>query len=83
MDPTNRECNKLKPFDRADRKPLDVTEGDGECKNLLAFDVQVNIHHLGGELVIGILVRTVGTAQVKQLRHVTIAMVWIEPITAL
>ena len=30
-DATNGECNKSKPFDRADGEPLDVTEGDGEC----------------------------------------------------
>ena len=38
-DPTNSEHNKSKPFDRVDREPLNVTEQDGECKNLSVFDV--------------------------------------------
>jgi hypothetical protein len=46
-DPTNGECNKSKPFDRAGAgEPLNVTEGDGECKNMSVFDVQVNVHHV-------------------------------------
>lgn len=52
-DPTNSECNKSQPFDRADGEPLDVTEGDGECENLSVFDVQINVHHVGGKLVGG------------------------------
>jgi hypothetical protein len=46
--PTNGECNKSKPFDRADGEPLDVAEGDGECENLSVFDAQINVHHVGG-----------------------------------
>ena len=42
MDPTNGEHNESKPFDRVDGEPLDVTEGDGEHKNLSVFDVQIN-----------------------------------------
>jgi hypothetical protein len=49
-DPKNGECSKSKPFDRADGEPLDVTEGDGECENLSVFNVQINIHHVGGKL---------------------------------
>ena len=49
-DPTNGKCNKSKPFDRAEGQPLDVTEGDGECENLSVFDVQINVHHVGGKL---------------------------------
>jgi hypothetical protein len=56
-DPTNGECDKSKPFDRADGEPLDVTEGDGECENLSVFDVQVNVHHVGGKLVVEMLVQ--------------------------
>ena len=55
MDPSNSKCNKSKPFDRADGEPLNVTEGDGEHENLLAIDVQINVHHVGGKLVGGIL----------------------------
>jgi hypothetical protein len=44
-DPTNSECNKSKPFDRADGESLNVTEGDGECENLSVFDMQINVHH--------------------------------------
>ena len=43
MDATNGECNKSKPFDRADGEPLDVTEGDGERENLSNFDVRINV----------------------------------------
>ena len=55
MDPSNSKCNKSKPFDRADGEPLNVTEGDGEHENLLAIDVQINVHHVGGKLAGGIL----------------------------
>ena len=44
--PTNGECNKLKPFDRANGEPLNVTKGDGKCKNLLVFNVQINFDHV-------------------------------------
>jgi hypothetical protein len=57
MNPTNGECNKSKPFDRADGEPLDGTEGDGEHKNLSVFDVQINVHHVGGKLAIARLTR--------------------------
>ena len=46
-DPTNGERNESKPFDRADGEPLDVTEGDGERKDLSVFDVQINVYHVG------------------------------------
>ena len=39
LDTTNGECNKLKPFDRTDREPLNVTEGDGECMNISVVDI--------------------------------------------
>ena len=35
----------------ADGEPLDVTEGDGERENLSVFDVQINVHHVGGRNV--------------------------------
>jgi len=49
--PTNGERNESKPFDRADGEPLEVTEGDGERENLSVFDVQINVHHVGGRNV--------------------------------
>ena len=47
-DPTNGECNKSKPFDRADGEPLDIAGGDGQCENLSVSDAQTNVHHVGG-----------------------------------
>lgn len=45
--PTNREEKKTKPLHRAQRKSLDVDEGNGKCQDLLVFDRQVNVHHVG------------------------------------
>ena len=58
--PTNGECNKSKPFDRADGEPLNVTEGDGEHKYLSVFDFQIDVHHVGG------LVRGEGNVSVRR-----------------
>jgi hypothetical protein len=54
-DSTNSERNESKPFDRANGEPLDVTERDGERENLSVFDVQINVHHVGGKLAGGML----------------------------
>jgi hypothetical protein len=45
MDATNGKCNKTKPFDGLDGKPLNVPERDGEDKN-------INVHHVGRRNVI-------------------------------
>ena len=62
-DPTNGECNKSKPFNKADGEPLDVTAGNGECEDLLAFNGQINVHHVGGKLVGGSLLGAVLTLE--------------------
>lgn len=46
MRPTNGECNKSKPLEGANGKPLNVTKGDRECENLPVFDVQINVDHV-------------------------------------
>ena len=39
MNTTNGECNISEPFERAKGQPLDVTEGNGECKNWTTVNV--------------------------------------------
>jgi hypothetical protein len=43
---TDGESYKSKPFERADGKPLNVTEGDGEKENLRVVNAQINVDHV-------------------------------------
>ena len=72
--PTNGKCNKSKPFDRADGEPLDVTEGDGERENLSVFNVQINVHHVGGKLAGGML----GHGKADKAAEVAAEQGWIQ-----
>src|ERR1700723_3414106 len=52
MGATKGECNETKPLEGADGEPLNVAEGDGECRNLLIFNLEIDVDHAGRAIVI-------------------------------